>query len=72
MKSKYSHTVYEIVKIKSNTLYIKNSKGDEQKVKKDNVKEHYEKMKQLIKDKDALTALIIEVEFQIFYKSYSF
>ena len=38
MKSKYSHTVYEVVKIKSNTLYIKNSKGEEKKVKKDNVK----------------------------------
>ena len=36
------------------------------------LKEHYEKMKQLIKDKDALMALIIEVEFQIFYKRYSF
>ena len=36
------------------------------------LKEYYEKMSQLIKDKDTLTALIIEVEFQIFYKRYSF
>ena len=36
------------------------------------LKEYHEKMKQLEKDKDALTARIVEVEFQIFYKVYSF
>ena len=38
MKSKYSNTIWEVVKVKSSTLYVKNPKGEEKKVKKDEVR----------------------------------
>ena len=38
MKSKYSHTIYTVTRVKTNSLYIVNNKGEEQKVKKSDVK----------------------------------
>ena len=38
MKSKYSHTIYTVTRVKTNSLYVVNNKGEEQKVKKSDVK----------------------------------
>ena len=38
MKSKYSHTIDTVIRVKTNSLYVVNNKGEEQKVKKSDVK----------------------------------
>ena len=37
MTSRYSNTIYEVFEVKKNLLYVKGPRGDEYKIKKDNV-----------------------------------